>query len=572
MSLKSIPSGLQKYIVKQNYKRYTSEDQAIWCYIMKKIKNNLSLYGYQGSLSGMEKAGITFNRIPRIEEIDQKLQRYNWRAVPISGFIPPAAFMEFQLNKILPIASELRTLDHISYTPAPDIVHETVGHVPFLTNPIFSKFLETYAQVVKKSIFNKEDVIQYEAIRVLSDLKENPRSTKKEIEQAESQLKELTKNKKYISESSALSRFIWWTSEYGLIKQKSEIKIFGAGLISSPGEGKHSMSDKVKKIPLTKNCLDYDYDITQFQPQLFVAESFEHLLDVLDDICETLSWKTGGLSSIQKAVQSQTLNTVVFNNGLQISGVLESYESQNKNISFLKFKGPCQLSFKDKELPYHGIKTHGEGYSTPLGLLKNYSKPLEDWTENELSTANIKEGQVSELQFQSGIKLRGELIRKLKKDNKFLLLTFKNTRVTYKDEILFEPSWGEFDLGLGQSITSVSSGPADKKAYGEVEDNFKPSKIESRVYSDEEKKLFQIYTDISYLNGETDSLYKEKLQKIFEIIKQNSKPLWLIGLELLEKSKNYPDIQKQISFYLEDIAKKEPSLKTQIREGKSLYS
>ena len=567
-----IKSSLQKYIVDQNYKKYTFEDQAIWRYIMRQIKNNLSLYGYKGSLSGMEKTGITFNQIPRIEDIDQKLQKYNWRAVPVSGFIPPLAFMEFQLNQILPVASELRTLNHINYTPAPDIVHEAVGHIPFLVEPIFSQFLRSYAQTVKKAIFNKEDVVQYEAIRNLSDIKEKPQSTQSEIKKAEEYLKQVNENKKYTSESSALSRFIWWTSEYGLMKEGLDVKIYGAGLISSPGEAKHSWSKDVKKIPLSEECLNYPYDITKFQPQLFVAKNFEHLLDVLNTINQALSWKQGGLSSVQKAIQSETLNTLEFDSGLQISGVLESQKSENKTLHFLKFKGPCQLSFESKELPLHGKEIHAEGYSTPLGLLRNFSKPLHEWTESDLNSQKIRKGQAVHLKFQSGIELKGEFIRELRKNGKLLALTFKKAHVYRESEVFFEPSWGEFDLGIGQFVTSVFSGLADKDAYGELDDGFQPSQVATKSYSQKQKNMFKVYEEISKLGQLEEPDRKQKIQSILKTLRSSSDSLWLGSLELLERSKNFPDIKNQIILHLENIESKNSSFKSYIKEGMAFYS
>ena len=135
-----IPTHLQPYIAVQNYKKYSSENQSTWRYILRQLKDFLSEAAYSGYVSGLRETGITIDRIPHIDDIDQKLQKLGWRAVPISGFIPPAIFMEFQENNILPIASDIRTVQHISYTPAPDIVHEAAGHTPFLIQPVFSSF------------------------------------------------------------------------------------------------------------------------------------------------------------------------------------------------------------------------------------------------------------------------------------------------------------------------------------------------------------------------------------------------------------------------------------------------
>src|SRR5687768_6089771 len=99
-----IPRHLGKNIVEQNYERYMLEDQAVWRHIMRQLKAFLSVHAHESYGDGLEKTGITIDRIPRIDEIDEHLERFDWGAVPVSGFIPPAAFMEFHSIGVLPIA------------------------------------------------------------------------------------------------------------------------------------------------------------------------------------------------------------------------------------------------------------------------------------------------------------------------------------------------------------------------------------------------------------------------------------------------------------------------------------
>ena len=437
----------------------------------------------------------------------------------MSGFIPPVAFMEFQLNGILPIASEMRTIDHIEYTPAPDIIHEAVGHIPFLTHPLFSQFLKTYAQIVKKAIFSSEDIKQYELIRRLSDLKENSKTTVLQIKQCERELIKNSKNLSHISESAYLSRLIWWTSEYGLMGNIKNPKIYGAGLISSFAEATLAMSDKVKKIPLTKDCINYSYDITTFQPQLFVVPHFEKLFEVLESINQDLAWNTGGLQGVLKAKKSQTVNTVVLDSGLQISGILDNYKSHSY-LEFLKFIKPCQLSFKNKELKHHGKNYHSEGYSTPVGKLVNLKKSLSDCSDAELKKINIKKGFVCELKFTSGIILKGEVVHWIRKQNKLLVITFKNCLVKKRNEVLFSPSWGLFDLGVGDFVTSVFSGLSDEEPYQKTK---KPKFIVKKInkkkeFSLKEKKKFDFYKKIKNLNKIKNK--KEKKLQLEKLTKQ----------------------------------------------------
>ena len=483
----SIPPHLKKFTVPQNYKKYNSEDQAVWQFIMKGVFKNLSPNTLPKTLKSLKEKGIDLNQIPKIKTIDKNLQAFGWRAVCISGFIPPRAFMEFQKNKILPIASELRTIKHIFYTPAPDIVHEAVGHIPFLDHPVFSKFLSTYADTVLKAITSREDMEKYKAIRDLSDLKENPRTSSLQIKKQEKKLQQIIKNISYTSESAYLSRLIWWTSEYGLIGSLKNPKVYGAGLISSIGELLHL--DKVKKIKLSPRCIDYSFDITNFQPQLFVAKDFEQLLAVLENLSKKLAFHRGGVYGIQQALLSKTVNTVVLDSGLQISGILEKSFFNKTKVHFLKFQGPVQLCYKGQELKGHGISYHKEGYSTALDLtyslsgsspkssnLKN-KKPFFLTDKQELLKAGFKKGKKIKLKFSGGITMEGEFASSLKKEEKLLLMQFKNCLITDRqNQILYHPSWGPFDLSIGSKMVSVFSGPADRKTYY-IEDDFKPSRV-----------------------------------------------------------------------------------------------
>ena len=88
------------------------------------------------------------------------LKDIGWAAVAVDGFIPPNAFMAFQAHNVLVISSEIRTIDHIGYTPAPDIVHEAAGHAPIIANQEYSKYLMTINTMAKPAVAhnNRMDV------------------------------------------------------------------------------------------------------------------------------------------------------------------------------------------------------------------------------------------------------------------------------------------------------------------------------------------------------------------------------------------------------------------------------
>lgn len=531
-STPQIPEQLNRYIVEQHYDQYTAENQSTWRYIMRQLKDFLSENAHSSYLKGLQETGITIDKIPRISDIDNKLQKLGWRAVPVSGFIPPAAFMEFQLNNILPIASAIRTVEHISYTPAPDIVHEAAGHAPFLVHPVFNSFLKEYAKVVRKAITNKQDFEQYSAIRRLSDIKEDPHSSPEEIKKAQDHLNQINSELKSPSEASLLSRFIWWTSEYGLIGDLKKQKIYGAGLLSSLGEAKKCLGSEVKKIPLDSSCVEYSYDITDYQPQLFVTPDFETLHTVLEDLKKKCAFYRGGEYGLKQAKKAEMVCTIELNTGLQISGVLENYVQEEEKTLFIKLQGACQLSYQGQQLKGHGTEEHRSGYSSPLGVLKNPSASPDKMSLSELKNRFMgKDGNMT-LEFASGWVLKGTLLEGISKNNKLLLLRFKNCQVYRGDIVYYKPEWGLFDLALGEKVCSVFGGPADRFAYEDLE-NFEVAHVPSGGFTEEQRQVFSFYQKVREVRESSDN-QSNLFKALMDEYKEQFLKYWLVGVELLE--------------------------------------
>ena len=369
---KVIPSYLKEHAVNQNYSLYTPIDHAAWRFIMRISKEFFKKHAHEKYLEGLSATGITTEQIPKIEEMDALLGKFGWGAVAVRGFIPPTAFMEFQSLGILPICADMRTLEHLDYTPAPDIVHEAAGHAPIIADPNYAEYLKAYGEVAKNAIISKKDMDQYHAIRKLSDVKEDPKSSKAEIEQAELELQRATDAIQEPSEAALLARMNWWTVEYGLVGDLNQPKIYGAGLLSSVGESYECLKDKIRKIPLNADCVETSYDITEPQPQLFVTPDFDHLTKVLKEFSRTMAYKRGGKESLEKAVRAALPTTAVLDSGLQISGVLSHFKETPNSIPFyLQFKGPTQLSFNFAQLTGHGPGSHKEGFGSPIGSLRS---------------------------------------------------------------------------------------------------------------------------------------------------------------------------------------------------------
>lgn len=244
-----LPEHLKQFIKPQNYEDYTPVDQAVWRYVMKRLVSHLSKVAHDSYLEGLKKTGVSLDEIPSMYGMNRILKEIGWAAVAVDGFIPPNAFMEFQAYKILVIASDIRQLENIQYTPVPDIIHESAGHAPIIANPDYAEYLRRLGAIGAKAILSKHDMDVYEAVRKLSILKEAKGTPQEEIDASESGIEALQEKKVELSEMAKIRNLQWWSVEYGLVGTIEDPKIYGAGLLSSIGESISCLKDDVKKIP-----------------------------------------------------------------------------------------------------------------------------------------------------------------------------------------------------------------------------------------------------------------------------------------------------------------------------------
>lgn len=546
--IQNLDQHLKKYIIDTESRPYTTRDHSVWRFILRQLKSYLAEHAHPFYVEGLSKTGITIEEIPRIQEISEKLRQFGWSARPVSGFIPPAVFMEMQAAHILPIARDMRSIDQLQYTPAPDIVHEAAGHAPMLAHPEYAEYLRNYAQVAKKAIVSRQDLEIYSAIRKLSDLKSESSASQEEINKSQKHLEEISKNVTFLSEATLLSRMNWWTAEYGLIGTLENPKILGAGLLSSVGEAKWCLSDRVKKIPLSLDCINYSYDITEPQPQLFVTPDFKHLTTVLNELSSQMAYQVGGAPALAKAKQAETVCTVEINSGLQISGQIVNFiENSLGQVIFIKTQGPTQLSYQNQELHGHSKTYHNSGYSSPIGSFKKYPNQCPSTlTKEQWSSLGVQyvPGAPVTLEWESGFKLTGKFKSHLNQDNKNLLLTLTDAELSRFDQIYFQRAWGDFDLALGSRIPSVFGGPADRISYGET-DEFNIATIPAPHYSDLDRKIFLTYQSLREIRNQKKSV--ENISEIFETALRETPNEWLIFIEILELSQVHglTDIQQR---------------------------
>lgn len=565
---RQIPRHLQKYVVDQQYEKYTPINHAVWRYVMRQNHHFLKNAAHEAYVGGLKASGISVEKIPNVTEMNRALAPFGWGAANIDGFIPGVIFFDFQAHGILPIASDIRKLENIQYTPAPDIIHEAAGHAPILCEEKFSEYVKLFGKIGSKALATSEEHELFEAVRTYSNLLESGQATKEAIEAAKRNFEIKQAAVTELSEAEQISRLYWWTVEYGLIGTLEQPQIYGAGLLSSVSEGRSSLTDSVQKLPFDlETVIKTGFDITKPQPQLFVCDSFDQLIDAVNEFAGTMAFKVGGTVALDKALRSKHTATVEFSSGLQLTGTLTRViKNQQGEAVYLKTGGPSALAVANTELLGHGKATHQDGFGAPIGKLKNTDTPLESLSEEQLKGFGIEVGRETNLSFESGVTVKGVVSNLLRKEGRLILISFNNCKVKYNGEVLFEPDWGRYDLAVGEKITSVFAGAADSEQfYSDLED------VESKpLVKTELSALEQLYGEVRDIRENRRVNLENELIPIIEKVSTEFKDDWLLRVEIMEllvKNNLLPEEQVLLKEQLEVIKNLHEEYPTLIERG-----
>ncbi|MGZ9734176.1 aromatic amino acid hydroxylase [Flavobacterium sp. GNP002] len=568
--LDRLPKHLKQFIKPQDYSDYTPINQAVWRYVMRKNVDYLSKVAHSSYLQGLKKTGIEIDNIPSMYGMNRILTEIGWAAVAVDGFIPPNAFMEFQAYNVLVIASDIRQLEHIEYTPAPDIIHEGAGHAPIIANPEYAEYLRRFGEIGCKAISSDKDYQMYEAIRLLSIVKEAEDTPQATIDAAEKAVEDLQNNMGELSEMAQIRNLHWWTVEYGLIGTVENPKIYGAGLLSSIGESAHCMTNEVKKIPYDISAANQSFDITKLQPQLYVTPDFAYLSLVLEEFANKMALRTGGLSGIEKLIDSNALGTIELSTGLQISGVFSSVIEHEGKPIYIQTTGKTALAYREKELVGHGTLTHPEGFGSPIGKLEGINLAIEDMSPKDLNAYDILESKTVKLEFEGDITVEGEIITGSRNlQGEIILIRFKNCTVTHGETILFQPEWGIYDMAVGKKVISAFSGPADVNSFNLISHLPSSTTIKAK-HTAERDDLEVLYQTIRNIRETKDM--QTSLAPIYEKLVTEHPNDWLLSIEITEllKNRNEPQLLQEIMVYLDQLKQKRPEVAHLIAGGLDL--
>ncbi len=229
--------------MKQEYDRYTAEDFEVWKILFERQMKILPAMASAEYLEGINLIGFNKDSIPNFTDINTVLGKLTgWQIVVVPGIVAEQDFFKLLSQKKFPATTWLRKMSELDYLPEPDMFHDVFGHMPLLTHQIFCDFFQNLGIVGVKYSDNEKI-------------------------------------------TAMLGRLYWFTVEFGLINDNGEKKIYGAGILSSHGETKFSLSDAPLHLQFNaETIMNTPYASDKIQDKYYVIESFNELYNSIETI------------------------------------------------------------------------------------------------------------------------------------------------------------------------------------------------------------------------------------------------------------------------------------------------
>lgn len=234
--------------MQQTYSNYTAEDHNVWQLLSGRQMKVLKKRAAKAYIDGLEAVKFSPMLVPDYRDLNKHLGEISgWSIVVVKGLVDNKPFFQCLKNKQFPASTWLRNMDQLAYLEEPDMFHDIFGHIPMLTDHDFCNFIEALSELALKHIDNPWAV-------------------------------------------ELISRIYWYTVEFGLIKENGELRIYGAGILSSGGESVYSLeSDIPERVPFNiDEIMETPIIKDKFQAKYFIIESYKELYDAIGRIAETL--------------------------------------------------------------------------------------------------------------------------------------------------------------------------------------------------------------------------------------------------------------------------------------------
>ena len=239
------------YTIDQDWAGYSAEEHDRWNRLFERQKDIIENRACSKVIDAISALQLSQSGIPDMAVLSERLHKLTgWRVVPVAGLVPDDIFFDHLANRRFPAGAFIRPESEFDYLQEPDIFHDIYGHVPMLADPIFADFMQAYGKGGQRAL---------------------------ELNQLHN-----------------LARLYWYTVEFGLIRENGNLRIYGAGILSSAKETVFSLEDNSPhRIDFNlERIMCTDYIIDDFQKTYFVIEDFKSLLDAcyqdFENIYETV--------------------------------------------------------------------------------------------------------------------------------------------------------------------------------------------------------------------------------------------------------------------------------------------
>ena len=256
--------------IHQPYELYSAENHETWRRLYTRMLPRWEKYANEHFLAGIRSLCLPCDRVPRLEDVNVYLKPLTgFQAKPVSGYIPAFLFFDCLRNRAFPTTITIRRADRLDYLPEPDIFHDVSVHVPMHTDRNFAETLVRFGECA------------HTAAGLVSGIRE-----------------EAERVRALTSIVKAMARFFWFTIEFGLMRSREGLRVYGSGLLSSYGEIEHAVeSPDVQRYPIQLEwAINQGFEIDHYQPLLFVVDSFDHLFSLVDRLERWM--KEGKLSNV----------------------------------------------------------------------------------------------------------------------------------------------------------------------------------------------------------------------------------------------------------------------------------